>query len=289
MLIKPRIEGDIVKINYMTAILVIAMTKSSSANTINIEKVQLSGNYYYASGTMTCGSYDYTNTHRYAVTLNCMVHPYYADGTDNMSMGHDITGSSTLSLYLCPGVTDVYNSGESGLSRPISCEFSRIPVALKDETDPDWYNNVRLCAATMEGNNSAGIANYSSDTILVEGCKPSPIPIDTIYCSTPSITIDYGIIRPSFFNGNKKSVNSYVSCVYGDASVKLYFSSPEINFNNGGKANLSFDEGGGVTETVIEGKENDKTSFTIYSKLLASKPVEMGDFSGSTTLIIDLQ
>lgn len=249
--------------------------------------------YLVDGGTIHCAPYHGRNIAPWFGIIYCRVHVYYQDGTNNFTSGYDPAGRNSNNDDSCTNTAreaDVA-SGAMFDYQGETCHFHEIPITSNSNPpDPDWYNSIRICAATVSGNSDAGIQDYKNNIALTENCTHPHPPIDATVCKIDnSITIDYGAVTPAAFNGSKKSGAGSVTCIRNDASVKLYFAEPTINLSNGGKATLSFSDGNDVDNITVDAKENVPVPFTVYSTLSSSQDVAMGDFEGSTTLISDIQ
>lgn len=177
----------------------------------------------------------------------------------------------------------VYYGVDGTTVQASGCSGSSSATVSYGTQDPDWYAFTQVCVGYLpssDGNHDFSHAEYKA-------CSSIHPPADAVVCTASSFTIDHGQVSPSSFNGSEKSGTGSVKCTGGDASVRLYFSSSSINFSNGGKSSLTFSNGS--TSEIVTAKENVTTSFTVRSKLSSSGAVKTGAFSGSTSIITDIQ
>ncbi len=257
--------------------------------------VSLSTSWYIVGGVgysinvnFHCDDYTYTNDTQGYKSIICAVH------LKNPSEGWDcITGFTSCPNGLSPPHSYssgmVWNPGQTRTyaNHTYNGQFI-VHYSYSYLDDPDWYANLQICASTiLVDSDKSGLVSTSSYDILSESCSLPPPPPDAVVCTATSFTINYGNIGPAAFNGNTKSGTGSISCTGGSASVKISFSSPTISLSNGGKANLTFSNGS--TSSTISVAENATSSFTVNSRLSSSSTVKTGAFSGSTTIITDLQ
>ncbi len=233
---------------------------------------------YIAPVKVTCSGFTATqSTVPTQNTIDCALQTFYPDGT---STGYGLDGyNGEDPTYIDVG--DVVPERSGTMNAFLTPNHGGKPL------DPDWYNSTRMCALWVQYDWANSPGQIRPVPGLSEVCvNPTP-PDDAVVCTATSMTIDHGQIGPAAFNGSTKSGTGSVKCTNGDATVKIYLSSNTINFSNGGKSTLSFSGGG--SSTIISAKENATETFTVTSKLSASGAVKVGDFSGSTSLITDIQ
>lgn len=239
---------------------------------------------------------------------------FHDGGADTHQQGHDYT-------LTCTGFTIPENSnnkGQIGCCATVTpavygnqfpqCNFvtSQTSVGRKfdtstgtvgfwsspDENDPNFYYlDQKVCAKWMTSTSSQPTMGswyeLTGSGVPSSSCITPPPPPGAVVCTAQSFTIDHQDVSPSSFNGSEASGVGTVKCTGGSASVKLYFSSPTISFSNGGKSSLTFSNGS--TSEIVNATENVSTSFTVKSHLSSSGAVKTGAFSGSTTIITDIQ
>ena len=273
---------------------VFANSFSLNGNPFPIGTLSPSEQYYRQAGMATCNTPgSWTNNTGGERSLWCIIEVFYK-GTGDITRGKDLSGKT----YADGGVDafDIRNSVPNGESVPVNISFTGYGVvssAGADVMDPDWYASTQICAVTVvstykyaSGTGTAKVP-YNTMTELSRACDSVPPPDNAVVCTASSFTIDHGQISPATFNGNEKSGTGTVKCTGGSASVKLYFSSSTISFSNGGKSGLTFSNGS--TSEIVNATENVSTSFTVKSHLSSPGAVKTGDFSGSTTIITDMQ
>ncbi|MED7793081.1 hypothetical protein TB147_17360 [Klebsiella aerogenes] len=261
-------------------------TSSCFANSITFDKTVTNPAYWYrytVYWSYSCSPMDYTNTSSDVEHLTCKSHFYFPDGTDSFkdpmpSYVESSQGNLDHIYSVQPGSTYSYRGDSTG-------GFMHLNSMLMD--DPDWYLYTRVCASTVIVSGDNWNSYRSVTKIITETCGTPPPPDNAVICTATSFTIDHGDVGPSTFNGNEKSGTGNITCTGGDASVKLYFSSPVINFSNGGKSNLTFSNGS--SSVIINAAKNVTTPFTVKSRLSSSGVVKTGAFSGSSTIITDIQ
>lgn len=139
-----------------------------------------------------------------------------------------------------------------------------------------WY----ACAGWVE-NQTNGKAYYADPGSV--SCIP--VEPDTLSCSATDTVIDHGSLTPGTYDGHEATGKTTISCD-GDATVTLSLSSNEVQLNNGTTSTLSFGDAKETTSSVaIVG--NTSTQVDIHSILEGTPAV--GDFTGSTTLIVTAQ
>lgn len=237
--------------------------------------------HYGTHVTNTCSSFTLTQDQIDQIRgydLECTDNVYFPDGSSAIQSQNGNScdyahysalpsAGATIPTFTCNGLSSVTKTGS------------------KTDLDPDWYNTVRICAIWARVD--AGGHGYKISGTAPEACSHPPPPPDAVVCTASSFTIDHGDLSPATFNGNEKSGTGSVKCTNGNATVKLYFSSPTISFSNGGKSSLTFSNGS--TSEIVNASENVSTSFTVKSHLSSSGAVKTGSFSGSTTIITDIQ
>ncbi len=243
-----------------------------------------SSGYYYVNATITCSGFTMTQAQHDQLygygNLGCGAQTTMENGQKIIS---SVTGTSCQ-------VTHGNDEIIVGKAYPtFTCNIEQLhitPSGSKTELDPDWYAHTKICALWVRTNGD-GTSTPLTGSSTSSGCVNPPPPDDAVVCTANSMTIDHGQVGPSSFNGSSKSGTGSVKCTGGDATVKVYLSSGTINFSNGGKSTLTFSGGG--TSTMLSVKENTTSTFTVTSTLSASGTIKIGDFSGSTSLITDIQ